>query len=123
MMMSDSKQQFVGSFLSNDLNVDEVKSDFVKSDSAKIEAQAISGSLLDGVVVFPDGSVMWVPCSDVTEDIGEEAAMQGEMSLPYANRLPRQSYVQNRNHRALSAVALIKRMVRRRVMSFQRVLR
>jgi hypothetical protein len=122
-MMSDSKQQFVGSFLSNDLNVDEVKSDFVKSDSTKIEAQTFSGSLLDSVAVFPDGSVMWVPRSDIAEDIGEEAAMQGEMSPPYANRLPRQSYVQNRNHRTLSAVALIRRVVRRQVMSFQRVLR
>jgi hypothetical protein len=122
-MMSDSKQQLAVRFLSNDLNVDEVKSNFVESNSTKIEAQTVSGSLLDGVAVFPDGSVMWVPRSEIAENIGEEAAMQGEISLPYANRLPRQSHVQNRNHRTLSAVALIKRVVRRRVMSFQRVLR
>jgi hypothetical protein len=117
-MMSDSKQQFSSGFLSNDLDQDYVKNDYVKSGTAKLKTQ-INSSLLDGVAVFPDGSVMWVPESDGTRDDG----MQCQTSLPCSNHLPGQPYSQNRNLMSSAAVALIKRVIKCQVLSFQRVLR
>jgi len=117
-MMSDSKQQFSSSFLSNDLDQEYVKDDYVKSGTAKLKTQTNS-SLLDGVAVFPDGSVMWVPESDGTREDG----MQCKTSLPCINHLPDQPYSQNRNLMSSAAIALIKRVVKRQVLSFHRVLR
>jgi hypothetical protein len=119
-MMSDSKQQFSSNFLSNDLNSDFAKSNSARENSAKLKSPRTSGSLLDGVAVFPDGSVMWVPDSDAT---GDEGTVLCEKDLLYVKHLPVQSYAQNRNHHSSSAIALIKRIVRWQMLSFQRVLR
>jgi hypothetical protein len=119
-MMSDSKQQFSNSFLSNGSNNNFVKSNSAKENSAKLKPQKPSSSLLDGVAVFPDGSVMWVPDSDAT---GNEGIGSCEIALPYLNHLRDQSYSQNRNYHPSAAVDLIKRIVRQRILSLQRVLR
>lgn len=119
-MMSDSKQQFSSSFLSNDLSSDFTKSNSARENSTQLKLPKPSSSLLDGVAVFPDGSVMWVPDSDAARD---ESSVQCEKALPYINHLPSQSYAQNRNHRPSATVALLKRIVRQQMLSFQRVLR
>ncbi|MBD1869727.1 hypothetical protein H6F95_20975 [Cyanobacteria bacterium FACHB-471] len=116
-MMSDSKQQFSNSSLNNELDNNFAKSNSVKENPAKLKPQKPSSSLLDGVAVFPDGSVMWVPDSDVMGNDGRSC----EVALPYLNHRPDQSYFQNRNYHPSAAVALIKRIIKQQILSFQRV--
>ncbi|MBD1999478.1 hypothetical protein H6G00_23175 [Leptolyngbya sp. FACHB-541] len=117
-MMSDSKQQFSNSFLNNELDNNFAKSNSAKENPVKLKPQKPSSSLLDGVAVFPDGSVTWVPDSDA---IGNDGIASCEMTLPYLNHRTGQSYFQNRNYHPSAAVALIKRIIKQQILSFQRV--
>ena len=114
-----NSKQFLSSFLSNDLTDDFDNS----ASSTEMGEQTVSSSLLDGVVVFPDGSVMWIP-----DSAAGRVARYEKVRSPYKTKPSHQSnsveqgYPGDRDQ-CPSAVALVKRVVKQQMLSFQRSLR